>query len=273
MNIFPLHFIQKTLFFLLLIALELACYSSHAQCIEENTAFDSGELLNYRGYYNLGFIWVAAGEVQLRTKKTQYGGKDAYQLMGTGKSLKAFDWFFHLRDTLISYVDAETLLPFHFDRRTHEGKYHAHHQYWFNHDSNTIHSKIQKRERPVKLDSLENKPCTFDLLSVAYYARNINFNKHKKDDKIPVSVLIDNKIHSLYIRYKGTETVKTKSGKRFECFKFSPLLLKGNVFEGGEDMTVWLSKDKNRIPIMIEAKILVGSVKGVLESHQNLRNK
>lgn len=243
-----------------------------AQCIEKNFAFREGEKLSFRGYYNWGFIWVAAGEVNLSVEKSTYKNKNAFLFSGTGKNLKAFDWFFHLRDTLTAYAEMETLAPMYFDRRTHEAKYHAHHEYWFNDNDSTIFSKIKKREKPVKHDTLKNKACTFDILSIAYYVRNLNFSKYKKGDKIPISMLIDNEIHSLYIRYRGIDIIKTKSGERFECLKFSPLLVEGTMFKGGEDMTVWLSNDNNRIPIMVEAKVLVGSVKGVLDSYEGLRN-
>lgn len=243
-----------------------------SQCVVENFAFQSGEKLVFRGYYNWGFIWVAAGEVELSVKTDQFQNKEVFKIKGEGKNAKAFDWFFKLRDTLSCYADAKTLAPLYFDRRTHEAKYDAHHEYWFDYKSNQIRSQIQKRDKPVKLDTLKNKPCTFDILSVAYYVRNLDFSKYKKGDKIPISMLIDNEIHSLYIRYRGLETIKANSGERFECLKFSPLLVEGTMFKGGEDMTVWLSNDDNRIPIMVEAKVLVGSVKGILESYDGLRN-
>ena len=37
------------------------------------------------------------------------------------------------------------------------------------------------------------------------------------------------------------------------------------MFTGGEGMKIWVSKDEERVPLMVEAKILVGSVKGILE--------
>lgn len=264
--------VQKKIPILLLFILFCFAKTSHSQCLTENFAFREGEKLTFRGYYNWGFIWVAAGEVELRVEKEKYQGKDAFKFSGLGQNVKAFDWFFKLRDTLTCYADANTLSPFYFDRRTHEAKYHAHHEYWFDYSKSEIKSKIQKRSHPQKLDTLKNKPCTFDILSIAYYVRNLDFSKYKKGDKIPVSMLVDNEIHSLYLRYHGLEIIKTKSGERFECLKFSPLLVEGTMFKGGEDMTVWLSNDDNRIPIMAEAKVLVGSVKGILESYEGLRN-
>ena len=42
--------------------------------------------------------------------------------------------------------------------------------------------------------------------------------------------------------------------------------MEGEVFKGGENMKVWVSKDKYRLPMMVEAKILVGAVKAILDS-------
>jgi hypothetical protein len=75
-------------------------------------------------------------------------------------------------------------------------------------------------------------------------------------------MFLDNEVYSMYIRYLGKETVKTKYGK-FKAIKFKPLLIKGTIFEGGEKMTVWVSDDANRIPIRIESPIVVGKVKWI----------
>ncbi|MFX6118646.1 DUF3108 domain-containing protein, partial [Acinetobacter baumannii] len=86
--------------------------------------------------------------------------------------------------------------------------------------------------------------CIQDVLSSIYYARNINFDKYKAEDKIPFDMFLDNEVYHLYIKYLGKETVKTKYGK-FRAIKFKPLLIKGTIFEGGEKMTVWVSDDPN----------------------------
>ena len=238
----------------------------------ENFAFQSGEKLTFRGYYNWGFIWVAAGEVKLAVKNEPYEGKPAYKIEALGRSLKAFDWFFKLRDTISCYVDTTSLKPYYFDRKTNEGDYIARHEYWFDYGQDQIYSKIKKKQKPVKKDTLENKFISSDIVSVAYYTRNLDFSKYKKKEKIPLRMLIDNEIHNLYIRYKGIEDVKLKSGEVYECLKFSPMLVKGHLFKGGEDMTIWVSNDRNRVPIMIEAKVLIGSVKGLLDSYEGLKS-
>jgi hypothetical protein len=100
-----------------------------------------------------------------------------------------------------------------------------------------------------------------DVLSSIYYARTIDFNKYKVDDKIPFTMFLGNEVYNLYIRYLGKTQVKTRYGK-FRAIAFKPLLVKGTMFEGGEKMTVWVSDDANHIPLRIESPITVGSVKG-----------
>ena len=263
---------MRYILFILVIICSVGQLKSQEKSGIENFAFQSGEKLTFRGYYNWGFIWVAAGEVKLEVKNESYSDKPAYKIEALGRSLKAFDWFFKLRDTISCYVDTTSLKPFYFDRKTHEGDYIARHEYWFDYDKDQIYSKIRKRQKPEKKDTLENKNISSDIVSVAYYTRNLDFSKYKKKEKIPLRMLIDNEVHNLYIRYKGIENVKLKSGEVYECLKFSPMLVKGHLFKGGEDMTIWVSNDRNRVPIMVEAKVLIGSVKGLLSSYEGLRS-
>jgi hypothetical protein len=113
--------------------------------------------------------------------------------------------------------------------------------------------------------------CVQDVVSSIYYARNIDFNKYKPGDKIPFTLFLDRELFSMYIRYVGKETVKTKYGK-FRAIKIKPLLIKGTIFQGGEKMTVWISDDNNKIPVRIESPISVGSIKVDMMNHRNLRH-
>jgi hypothetical protein len=83
-------------------------------------------------------------------------------------------------------------------------------------------------------------------------------------------MFLDDEVNNLYIKYVGKETIKTKFGK-FRAIKLKPLLIKGNMFEGGEKMTLWVSDDPNHIPLRIESPISVGSVKVDMMGFSNLR--
>jgi hypothetical protein len=113
--------------------------------------------------------------------------------------------------------------------------------------------------------------CVQDVLSAIYYARNINYARYKRGDKIPFNMFLDGEVHNLYVRYLGTEEIKTRYGT-FRAIKFSPLLIKGTIFEGGEKMIVWVTNDANRIPVRIESPIVVGSIKVDMMSYRGLRH-
>ncbi len=84
-------------------------------------------------------------------------------------------------------------------------------------------------------------------------------------------MFLDNEVYNMYIRYLGKETIKTKYGK-FDAIKFKPLLIKGTIFEGGENMTVWVTDDDNHIPVRIESPIVVGKVKMDMMNYENIRH-
>ena len=134
----------------------------------------------------------------------------------------------------------------------------------WDYDSGVIHANIHRIGKYQRKDTIKLLPDTYDMLSVAWYARELDFNNYKKGDQIPIRILLDDKVYDLYVRYLGKEKVKTDSGRRM-CHVFSPLLVAGDVFKGGENMKVWVSDDEYRIPVMVEAKIIVGSVKGILD--------
>ncbi|MFT3737485.1 MAG: DUF3108 domain-containing protein [Breznakibacter sp.] len=246
-------------------------YLSHAQCVEYNFAFKAGERVKYHAYYNWHFIWMNAGEVFFNVDKTTHYSKPAYKFTAIGTTYRGYDTFFKVRDTFVSVVDTAMIKPYLFHRKTNEGSYTAYESYRFDYDKKNIASSISKEKTPYVNSVLPLKDCTLDLLSMVYSARNIDFSKYRINEKIPIRMVVDGAIHDLYIRYLGKEQVVTRDKRKFNCLKFKPLLMAGTIFEAGEDMTVWVTDDMNRVPIVVEAKILIGSVKAMFVDITNPR--
>lgn len=231
-------------------------------CGVKNTAFQSGENITYHIYYTLAGIYVMGGEASFNVTIEQLGGRPVYHVIGQGKTNSFFDGFFKVRDRYESYIDTASLQPLKFIRKIEEGKFKKSETVKFNKDANTATSAN---------GTYEVSNCVQDVMSTVYYARNINFNKYKINDKIPFDLFVDDEIYHLYIRYLGKEKVRTKFGK-FNAIKFKPLLVKGNSFAGGEQMTVWVTDDVNHLPIRIESGISVGSIKVDMMNYRGLRH-
>ncbi len=84
-------------------------------------------------------------------------------------------------------------------------------------------------------------------------------------------MVIDGKVNYLFIRFLGKEVMEMPSEKKYSTIKFSALLVDGTIFDGGEDMTVWVSDDENKIPLKVEAKIKVGWIKAYLVDTKGLK--
>ncbi|NVO09261.1 MAG: DUF3108 domain-containing protein [Bacteroidales bacterium] len=254
----------RTILFLLLLSISKVLFAQSADCYLINNAFKSGEKVYYRAVYNWGFIWINAADVIFTVGDTTYAGKNCYYLKSEGWSLKQYDWFYKVRDKFESIIDKDSLKPYWFLRDTYEGSYVAYNNYTFNYNSNNLRIDSYTSDRKSKRENFSFKPCTFDVLGAIYYCRNINFNSLVIDQKVPLRMAVDNEIYDLYIRFLGKEKISIHNGKTYNTFKFSAMLVKGTIFKGGEELFVWVTDDKYHIPVMVEAKILIGSVKALL---------
>lgn len=251
---------------LLIILALLSGFQSFSQnsgfCGLANDAFKSGESITYKVYYNVSFAYIGAGEVNFTTTLADIDGRPAYHVVGEGHTYHSYDWIFKVRDRYETFIDTGSLLPLKFIRDVNEGDYHKYNVITFDHERNTATSPQGTYHVPS---------CVQDVLSAIYYARNIDFDKYKPDDKIYFSMFLDNEVYHIYIRYLGKENVTTRYGT-FRAIKFRPLLIKGTIFSGGEKMTVWVSDDGNKIPLRINTPITVGSIKVDLIGYKNLRH-
>ena len=92
------------------------------------------------------------------------------------------------------------------------------------------------------------------------YARTLNFKSAKVGDTFEFKCFMDDEIWPLKVKYLGDEKISIRKGK-FNCMKFAPVVQTGRVFKKQDDLSFWVTKDENRIPILVKAKIPVGSIK------------
>lgn len=225
-----------------------------------NEAFKAGETLEYRVHY--GFINAGEAKMEIMPEIKDFGRRKVFHIVGTGRTLGAFDWFFKVRDRYESYVDTQAIIPWYFIRRVDEGGYKISQNVTFN---QYMHKAISEK---ATIDIPNNLQ---DIVSAYYYCRTLNADTLKPGDLFPLHSYLDDEVVNVTLKYLGKEEVKVSAGT-FKCLKFRPMLLLGRVFKEEDDMTVWVSDDKNKIVIRAEAEILVGSVKMDLKKYSGLAN-
>jgi hypothetical protein len=224
-----------------------------------HNAFRPGEKLTYVVHYG----WLNAGEavVELKESPSDINGRKAWHAVGTGRSLGAFNTFYKVDDRYESYFDAKGVFPWVFKRRVSEGGYEFTQDYVYHQSKRVVTTQSQKTHQvPASVQ---------DILSSFYYARTLDFTKAKVGDVFVIETFLDDELWPLRMRYMGKETIKLRNGK-YRCMKFQPVVQEGRIFKGNDDLNVWITDDGNRIPVLAQAKVLVGSIKMELSGYQGL---
>lgn len=225
------------------------------------SAFGDGEYLRFRLHYGI----IDAGEAEINVNRVgrRYHGHEAYHIVGTGKTLGAFSWFFKVKDRYETYLDVDGVFPWEFVRDVREGGWTKQENYRFYQHKSAV--KTQKG------DVYKIPPFSQDMISSFYFARTLNFDTAEVGDIYSIPTFVDEEEFELRIKFIGRENLKSRTGT-YRCLKFVPVVQKGRIFKEEEDMMVWITDDKNRIPILAKAKVLVGSIKMELVEYDNLQN-
>lgn len=233
--------------------------------------FQSGEYARYGAYFNWNFLWIQSGDVEFKADTIRYNGQKAWHLKAIGKTFKAYDLLYSVRDTFDTFSGFNTFHPFYSRRVLHHAKYSSEHVYAFDYASGKIDTRIRQEQKPVYRAMLPIRENTYDLLGTAYSFRKFDFSKLFVGEKVPYRMLIDRHADDLYFRYLGLENVKTRNGKVYRCHKVSVYLLQGDFFPEGEYMKIWFTNDKNQLPIQVETEIVVGTVKALLLETKSMK--
>lgn len=252
---------------LVLIALTTGSSLTYGQLFRKvnNESFTWGENLVYKVYYHtmiLGKLTVGEATLNISPEEKKYANRDSYYVKGRGVCKGLLNVFYKVDDRYETVIDAEAIIPWKFVRRVDEDGYKITQDVWFNHIDNI--AKSNKADTKVPAD-------VQDILSAFYFARTIDFSNIKIGDEYNIKFYLDDSVFTTKIIFAGREEIRTGMGK-FNCLKFKPKVLVGKVFKEQYPLTLWITDDKNRIPLKVEAGILVGSVAMELKSYSGLKN-
>ena len=234
---------------------------------ESVEAFKPGEWLKFRIHY--GFL--NASYATLHVTSDTIGEVPVYHVVGRGQTTGFASIFFKVDDTYESYFGKEDGKPYKFIRKIDEGGYTKDIEINFDHDGEkaVLHDKKNKKKMAFEINQ-----SIQDLISAFYYLRN-NYESEELiiGRNIELNMLYDDDgIFKFRLKYLGKEVIKTKFGK-VECLKFRPYVQSGRVFKEQESLSLWVSNDRNKLPIRIEADLSVGSIRADLDGYNALKNQ
>ncbi|NRD19082.1 DUF3108 domain-containing protein [Winogradskyella eckloniae] len=241
-----------------------------ASNVEKESAFQDGEWFKFEMSYS-GF--VKAGNATLSIKEANLEGREVYHVVGKGWTTGAIKWFFKVKDRYESYFDKESGVPYKFIRKIDEGGHTKDIEINFDHANQKaeVHNKKHK-----KVTTVTTEQDVQDMVSMYYYLRNeIDTEALKKGDEIKTNMFFDEENYGFKLKFLGRETIEVDvngSDVKVKTLKFRPYVMAGRVFKEEESLTLWVSADKNKIPLKIKADLAVGSLRADLVEFKGLKH-
>lgn len=230
----------------------------------ENAVFDRGEAIRFMVYYNSRLTGnVRAGEASLEVQPTTMyvNGRPTMHVVGLVNSRGLFNFFFKVENRYDTYIDDSAIAPLRFSRNIKEGNYRRYEQVSFDHIRQVA---VSNRA------TTEILPYTQDMISAFYYARTFDVDGARPGDAFSVDFFFGDTVYVSRIVYEGREQVTTRLGT-FNTLKFKPEVLEGQVFSQPYPMTMWISDDRNKVPLLIESGLVVGNIRMELSEFSGLK--
>lgn len=225
--------------------------------------YKSGEFLQYRIHYGL----LNAGFATLQVKNSNYDGRPHHHIVGEGSSSGAVRAFYKVDDRYESFIDLATNRPSKFVRNISEGGYTRDQTVLFDYKKGVAQLNDRK-EQKISYFNIQND--VQDLISSFYYLRNLDTSELKTGDFMEVDIFMTDETFKFKLKILGREAKKTKFGT-IDCLIIRPYVQSGRVFKASESVTMWITDDKNHIPVQVKAELAVGSLKADLHQYKNAK--
>lgn len=249
---------------LLLSALSL---TGRAQCSMANTAFAPGEKLTFNLYYNWKFVWVKAGTASLEMKETTYNGKPAYKMELESVTNKKVDFFFRMRDTIIS-VFTHQIEPLYYRKGAEEGKRYTVDQAWFSYagGKTTVKQERLYQDGNKVITDYTGNHCVYDMLSAMANARSYDTSEFAKGDKIDFPMVTGKKVAHEVVVYKGKKNIKADNDITYRCLVFTFSEVNKETGKVVDVLTFYITDDQNHLPVRLDMHLNIGSAKAYMTS-------
>ena len=217
----------------------------------------TNETLNYQIVYQWGMVWKHTGDATLSISRNG----DGYKAMLAGRTRSWADKVYPVRDTLKCTMRSD-MAPLLYEKLTHEKNYNARDVLQFSYNySHTSAKATRYRTSGNTTTTLSAKCQAYDMLSVFYMLRNIEFASMTKGKTQTTVIFSGKEKEYLTIRYQGLENVKLRDGSKYKAYHITFKFTQEGGKKSSDDIDAWRSADANRIPLLIVGKLPVGQVK------------
>lgn len=218
------------------------------------TTFSPGEELTYAIRYGP----MRAGTATLSVVGLEWAnGALCYRLQSRIRSSRVFSAFYKVDDLTESWLDARGMFSRRCVRILQEGGYRKN-------EAVQIDPARGIAVYHPRGDTASVLPRAQDVLSILYFARGLDL---EVGQGVIIPSHVDRKNAAVELRVLKRERVTVPAGT-FDCGVVEPLLSSAGLFKQEGRLTLWVSDDAFRFPVIMKSKVAVGSIVAVLESYR-----
>lgn len=228
------------------------------------TEAKKAETLYYVVSYKWGLVRKDAGDATL----TMTPRGDQTELVLTAKTRPWADRFYEVRDTLRSVTSGPNFLPLSYVKTAHEGGNYARDEIKFSRSGSAVTAKCNKLrirkngKRKSGTFQMKGTGEVFDMLSVFYYLRNVDYVSLQRGKPKTVTIFSgSDKSETVTIRFVKEETVEMKDKTRRKAFLLKLGFTSDGHKKSNDDIRVWVSADGAHIPLLLVGSLPVGEVR------------
>lgn len=269
--------LRTIIFILFSLSLMLSFTSTQRYRVIKNNVFNRGEHIEYLVHY--GPIVAGTATVDVHQKHYLLNDRICYRVDIKGKTAGVGGVVTTVNDEWRSYIDTASFVPHRFYREIEEGDFRRKELTDFNPISNQAVMKYEQYSAKEKDESKRKKDkvnisvpdYVQDVVSGYYYLRTLDFENLKVGEIVTVPGILEDKLYNLKVKFLGKDVIRSKFGK-INAYRLVPIMPENGMFSGESSIRFWVSDDKNRVPIRIEADMFIGKVVVEITNHKNLRH-
>ena len=234
--------------------------------------FQTEEELKFDIHYKYGLVMLKAGTANFKTVESRYNNINSYHSILDFKTTSFFDKIYKMRDTLSSHIN-ENFNPLYHVRLINEGSYHIKEELFFNKFGKEYTEVRVKRESKgvLKFDTvLTSDNFSYDVVNIVQFIRSLDYSKMASPIS-NISTFFGKDNIKITIRCEGQSIVEKSETLKYNTYKIAFDFTDEVFNESKNAIEIWMSDDKNRIPIKIRAKLRIGVAEVHLVSYKNLK--
>ncbi len=217
---------------------------------EQSVPFRPGETLTYDVGWS-SYLTAGTATVRVLEKKSSFGST-AYYIVAEGRPTPLLSKLYTLYYKVDTLLDVYSLLPQRGSVYSEEGRRHRMKTTLFDQARKTARYEVQTTTLVQK--DLAIQAYTQDALSALFVLRSIPL---KPGDKFNMPLCDNGNMYTVRLTIGAAESVQTPLGT-LRAIKVTPVITGGRSTSPSRGMAVWISEDGRKLPVRVEAQLVVG---------------